>query len=283
VLHDAAVESATNLLAVVNDILHSPHISKCASNLAPIAGRPRSRTAPSITMHEAPSAPIAELPAMCTLDHQKHHKRHDPLPLPSQQPQHIPVTEYEKDFARPHLNEAPLINNGMGSALSSEKVSTSTKIKISHIVSDATLYSSPKSDTRQRLSLLDRSAARPSLSAIQKWPIQGKGKLNSPWQPTSYPGCLHPPTIHAEADVVATSHRESDLLVMRKSHESQVHSLREAHETEMASLRTYIKLLEQKKPVVTSNTQRKYHRSSTETGSKIHGIYSRLTPRCTHS
>ena len=165
-LHDAAVEAATNLLAVVNDILHSPRISKCASNLAPIAGRPRSRTAPSITMSEAPPTSIAELPAICNFDHQKHHQSHDPLPLPFQQPQHIPMTKYEKNIARPHLNEAPLINDDIDSVLRSRKASTSAKIRISHIVSDVTLCSSSKSDTRQRLSLLDRDAARPSPNAI---------------------------------------------------------------------------------------------------------------------
>ena len=66
-LQDAAVKSATSLIAVVNDMLRSPpataRFPPQPSSLAPHHGRPRSRTAPSTPLVEAPARPApVELP-----------------------------------------------------------------------------------------------------------------------------------------------------------------------------------------------------------------------------
>lgn len=65
-LQDAAVKSATSLIAVVNDMLRSPlasaRLPPPSSTLAPSYGRPRSRTAPSTPLVEAPSHTLVELP-----------------------------------------------------------------------------------------------------------------------------------------------------------------------------------------------------------------------------
>ena len=65
-LQDAAVKSATSLIAVVNDMLRSPlasaRLPPPSSTLAPSYGRPRSCTAPSTPLVEAPSHTLVELP-----------------------------------------------------------------------------------------------------------------------------------------------------------------------------------------------------------------------------
>ncbi|KAL9080303.1 MAG: hypothetical protein Q9157_000890 [Trypethelium eluteriae] len=71
-LQDAAVSSATNLLAVVNDILWSPPLSAAALPRSPIypslpSGRPRSHTAPSTP---GETSHIAELPGSLLQENQ---------------------------------------------------------------------------------------------------------------------------------------------------------------------------------------------------------------------
>ena len=82
-LHDAAVQSATSLMAVMNDMLRSPPLSAhlFVQNNHPDAlnsmnGRPRSRTAPPTPLVEA-SAPLpVELPGSFPLGIKSHNPLH---------------------------------------------------------------------------------------------------------------------------------------------------------------------------------------------------------------
>lgn len=71
-LQDAAVQSATSLMAVMNDMLRSPHVSahlhKRSTSLQPMHGRPRSHTAPSTPLAEASFPDPVELPGCPPLD-----------------------------------------------------------------------------------------------------------------------------------------------------------------------------------------------------------------------
>ena len=67
-LHDAAVQSATSLMAVMSDMLRSPPLSAHifgpdnSDRLKPMPSRPRSHTAPPTPLVEAPTVEPAELP-----------------------------------------------------------------------------------------------------------------------------------------------------------------------------------------------------------------------------
>ncbi|EME40400.1 hypothetical protein DOTSEDRAFT_38352 [Dothistroma septosporum NZE10] len=67
-LHDAAIKSATSLMAVMNACLKSPQLNahllaaqQQSAGLKPVSGRPRSHTAPSTSLVEAPCKEPAEL------------------------------------------------------------------------------------------------------------------------------------------------------------------------------------------------------------------------------
>ncbi|KAK3635075.1 hypothetical protein LTR22_019356 [Elasticomyces elasticus] len=232
-LHDATVRSATNLMAVVNDMLQSPQVAAHLSaqqerNLTPMYGRPRSHTAPCTPLVEAPCAEPAELPGS----------------LVAGQKSMASLRQVADGLYAP-VQPSPRSKSSGPHCLSQTEHDDmpAFAIRADERVNNAVLESARK------------SVERPSLNILQSWPY--KTSCAGSTAPNSRAGSL---IAYPTADTGLTQQltqeagAEHDLLEqivrMRTSHESHLASLREAHERELDSHRSYTAFLEQRRGLI---------------------------------
>ncbi|KAK0860053.1 hypothetical protein LTR91_011146 [Friedmanniomyces endolithicus] len=270
-LHDAAVQSATNLMAVVNDI-------------------PRSRTAPPTPLVEAADAEPVELPGSLLAGKNSIVSLHKSIDgggvcNPVQSPT---TAALGATILRPHSSPQQAIYTP--SAIprhSSDSFSHSTSLSPPVQSSIQVTGSSPRETsciaTRQdsdpgtggdgtigapTTESLRMAAKRPSVSVLQRWP-QHSSDAGSEFT-TSHIGNFtvlesqfladdHPPyTSRQQLDVEAVLLEQ--ITRVRSSHEAHLASLHDAHQIELDSHRMYIAFLEQRQyPTQASSEPKKSH------------------------
>lgn len=192
-LHDAYMESATNLLTAVNDILRTPHLSSHSTNSVqlklPMHGRPRSHTAPPTPVVEAATylEPV-ELSASTTIDLDERAKSRDSLQGLRPPPLSILSNQEKAGLAleRPHssptagsptwdLRHRSISDTRLGvegSLLSPLTASAryqhnSSRLQSALRTPNSSIERRPTALERERLSIMDRKTARPSFSPLQ--------------------------------------------------------------------------------------------------------------------
>ena len=263
-LHDAAVKSATSLMAVVNDMLQSPPVSAHLSTrhyslgLSPMYGRPRSHTAPPTPLVEAPgmepvelsASPLAEKPSQIPLhspSYQVSQLIHPEVsivrPHSSPQDRSYSLPSYTQQAEVPVLLSTEMLRRISGDAPTSEDGNLhGSRVKLQHTP------------------IVERQSSestRPSLAAAHSWPIaqwKAAGSVAglSIASTTINPDELSVPVISNSPDEHAMQTDSQAALLeqiasMRASNEARITSLKKAHEEELASERTYIIFLESRK------------------------------------
>ncbi|KAK1066374.1 hypothetical protein LTR74_007261 [Friedmanniomyces endolithicus] len=256
-LHDAAVQSATNLMAVVNDI-------------------PRSRTAPPTPLVEAPGTEPVELPGSLLAGKNSIISLHksidgggacDPVQSPT-------TAAVGATIVRPHSSPQqatyiPPADSRHSSDSFSHSTSLSPSVPSSARVTRSSPRETPRTATRQNFDpsivsddtlagptseSLRLAAKRPSVSVLQRWPRHSShvGFELSPSHASSFtlqesqiltdnhPRNKSRQQLDAEAVLVEQITR------MRSSQEAHLASLRDAHQRELDSHRLYIAFLEQR-------------------------------------
>ncbi|KAK0290199.1 hypothetical protein LTR91_006388 [Friedmanniomyces endolithicus] len=278
-LHDAAVQSATNLMAVVNDMLQSPHVSAHLSAqrrnaLSPMYCRPRSRTAPPTPLFEAPCTDAVELPGSLLAGRNSIISLHksidgdgvcDPIQLPT-------TTALGATIKRPHSSPqqatyipsaVPRHSSDSFSHAPSLPVQSSTQVKGSsprekfYIATRQDSDQSTGSDGTIGAPTSESSkmaAKRPSVSVLQRWP-QHSSDVGSEFT-TSHAGSFTvlEPQILADDGISNISRQQLDAEVVlleqitrvRSSHDAHLASLHDAHQRELDSHRLHIAFLEQR-------------------------------------
>ncbi|KAK4549083.1 hypothetical protein LTR36_007539 [Oleoguttula mirabilis] len=265
----------------MNDMLRSPHVSahlsaqQRSAGLVPMHNRPRSHTAPSTPLVEAPSIEPVELPGSLHKKSVKSlHQSIDGNGVSAmmQSPTHA---DLGARIVRPHSSPQenvhsppnyPRQSNGnvsraanlIRSAQMSPRCKSSSPHRFPNGVgaalashaSDDILVANDQESTASSLK-------RPSLSVLQRW------HSNSPSLPGSYTisqagstysasqlglpghGDSTPQPQHiqqADSDAVLMA----QISLLRAAHEAHLSSLREAHEREIQSHRSYISFLEKR-------------------------------------
>jgi len=259
-LHDAAVQSATSLMAVVNDMLQSPHVSahlssQQRSGLAPMYGRPRSRTAPSTPLVEAPGVSPVELPGSLLAGKKSLKSLHQSIDGKSvhQSVQSTTNGALGAAIIRPHSSPQQPTYSAPWSASAVTQLSgfptnlyppvqpspglrNGSPYQTAQTSEPGMLYRNRSSE--DTLAANDNTpfstpAKRPSLSVLQRWP---------PIPPSA--------STHRSLEQSLSKGAEAALFEqlarMRSSHEAHLASLREAHNRELDSHRSYIAFLEQR-------------------------------------
>nr|POE48812.1 hypothetical protein CFP56_38909 [Quercus suber] len=277
-LQDAAVQSATSLMAAMSDMLRSPQFSahlsahQSADHLLPVYGRPRSHTAPSTPLVEAPHVDPVELAAS------------NPLEKP-------PMPPFESSIARKvappfmHSSTRASLGRQIERPRSSPQASTYPAVTVRDTAecADGDSYLNPPVQTSTKIGSRSAQASpvpgidrreiddpagslvgsslprtdRPTLTVVQKWPSK------SP----SIPGSTHLGYVDPEQTVSRfasplisaappnpgpTQSADSNLALveqisrMRCIHEAHLKSLKDCHERELQSNRLYIEYLEQR-------------------------------------
>lgn len=254
-LHDAAVQSATSLMAVMNDMLRSPQLSAHISSqhrpeLTPTYARPRSHTAPSTPLVEAPLQEPVELPGSIPLDVKK--TIHLSLPYTTNDSSDTTLqrlrdpASYGSNIIRPH--SSPQEKGGMATF--------------------ATFNTSADDTARMN------SSKRPSLSVMQ--PRRSVSPELASSALSSQGGSLvNVPRIGVAQINTESEDPEAALLDeiarLRVSQDAYVCSLKEAHEQELACQRSYITFLEKRRsPATNARTQsdERLHIDTSHSGSK---------------
>jgi len=251
-LQDAAVKSATSLIAVVNDMLRSPlasaRLPPPSSTLAPSFGRPRSRTAPSTPLVEAPSYPLVELPgSIPERPRGSHHHSYDSKIRHSMRP--------NSHFKRPshpwlHLPVDPKTNSTNGD---SQDVT----------LSGTNLTSTPKQQQVEGPTISTCKSSKSVAHPRRIWsdPIQSHGTLrpasafsrhdtaadrhnsqlsSTPRQTGGESRLFCDQSHQSSGEAFHVAHASS----LQASHEAHVAALTQAHQRELASLHLYIEQLE---------------------------------------
>ncbi|KAK0860240.1 hypothetical protein LTR87_017364 [Friedmanniomyces endolithicus] len=253
-LHDAAVQSATNLMAVVNDMLQSPHVSAHLSaqrrnTLSPMYCRPRSRTAPPTPLVEAPGTEPVELPGSLLAGKNSIISLHKSIdgggacnPVQSPTTAAVGATISSARVTRSSPRETPRTATRQNSDPS--------------IVSDDTL-AGPTSES------LRLAAKRPSVSVLQRWPLHSShvGFELSP----SHAGSFtlqesqvltdNHPRNKARQQLDAEAVLVEQITRMRSSHEAHLASLHDAHQRELDSHRLFVAFLEQRQQPAQANSE----------------------------
>ncbi|KAK5724139.1 hypothetical protein LTR17_013615 [Elasticomyces elasticus] len=283
-LHDATVRSATNLMAVVNDMLQSPQVAAHLSaqqerNLTPMYGRPRSHTAPCTPLVEAPCAEPAELPgslvagqkSMASLRQVADGKYDYPSEQASSnlylgagisRPRSSPQQPTYSASAMPRQSSDSFWSStGLYAPVQpSPRSKSSGPYCLSQTGHDDMPAFPTRADERFNNAVVEsakKSVERPSLNMLQSWPY--KTSCAGSTAPNSRAGSLIAyPTADAAFTQQVTQEQGAEhelleqIIRMRTSHESHLASLREAHEREIDSHRSYIAFLEQRRGLIQS-------------------------------
>ncbi|KAF2166145.1 hypothetical protein M409DRAFT_23335 [Zasmidium cellare ATCC 36951] len=293
--HDAAVQSATSLLAVINDCLKSPPLSahfqpsQQPPGLQPMYGRPRSRTAPSTPMAEAPPgrqmSPV-ELPGSMPVVKRSHashqsmdsralrtimtspnnasslgHSIERPHSSPQETTYQLPSypRQSSDSFARSVTSLQPPTDPVPRSKTSSpHKRSRSTKPSLFN-TSDDTLVGS-ESDAPL---LPPKCPASRALSTHPNEPLNVQSAGTMPRLRSARPAGWTPSSTLTEPvykrDKQPTWDTEAFLVdqisAMRVAHDAHLKSLKETHEKEIASHRSYVSFLERRLTVQSVSQQ----------------------------
>ncbi|KAK3720659.1 hypothetical protein LTR37_003709 [Vermiconidia calcicola] len=272
--HDAAVQSATSLMAVMNDMLRSPPLSahllaqNHQSMLDPMHGRPRSRTAPSTPLVEAPTSELFELPGSVPLNNidkktacrqpgdgsVEHLSAKGPAsatiagsiirPRSSPQETTTPFLGYPSAWT-------PRLSSRLRSSIDTNPLAKG------HTLDDApggffSAHSAENSLVNHSDTPLALSIRRPTYSVLPEPPTSSSlpdfppvSRVSSSQAVTQARRDHNDPPLLGQADT------ESSLLdhisELRASHEAHLKSLKETHEKEMASQQAYIAFLEKQR------------------------------------
>nr|POE92443.1 hypothetical protein CFP56_69690 [Quercus suber] len=275
-LQDAAVQSATSLMAAMTDMLRSPHLSAHLSahqksdGLLPVHGRPRSHTAPSTPLVEASHIDAVELPASNPLDK-------PPVSLFSPSTGQKVVSQsgnssnqaalgrqIERPYSSPQAVTYPLAGlhgkeDGASRYLDLRptfQASAKTKSR------SPQAFKTPEIDKVQSNGSNDLTKglpvpriSRPSLTVVQKWPSkspiipsstdlshldveQNLPQFTSPLVPGVPPSSEPMQQVDSELALIEQINR------MQSTHAAYVKSLKECHEKELESNRLYLEYLE---------------------------------------
>ncbi|CAK4030713.1 Hypothetical predicted protein [Lecanosticta acicola] len=275
-LQEAAVQSATSLLAVMNDCLNTHLLSTSQqqpNGLQPTQGRPRSRTAPSTPMAEAPAMEPVELPASPspTRKYQKHRFKHS---VDSKLARNVSSsnTEYlDRDIDRPHSSpqethhKLPVppktphesfyrCGTSYPPAYLAPPPHFGSPRNRAFLPSNSAFHLSDETLVNPEAESATKCGKRPSLGTSPNW----QRNTSSARGTSQDHGALAVPKISTPVDsarnisipreVPSPADLEDVLIAqtaaMRASHEAHVASLKETHEREVASYRAYISLLE---------------------------------------
>jgi len=266
-LQDAAVKSATSLIAVVNDMLKSPLASARLpppepSGLAPSHGRPRSRTAPSTPLVEAPARPpLVELPGSIP-DRPRasyHHSFEGKLKTRlSRDPRHDQPCRSAKRPSHPWLEDTFNTNSERSIV---NPVEEATHGDSHHHPQHSQRDSASNGSARMRASLPAASTApRTRQSHVPETPTSWRGSISRESDPRLSHSDLN--FTRRESQPLIEDHVEpsedtkiplSDIASLHASHEALMATTAETHRREVASLRMYITFLEQRQGVSRTN------------------------------
>lgn len=271
-LHSAAVQSATSLMCVMNDMLRSPHLSAHLNaqhrsvGLVPMHGRPRSHTAPSTPLVEAPCIEPVELPGSLLIGNMSLTSLHNSVDGNTIEPFAHPGNGnaiYGATIKRPHSSPQEAthprqstdnLSTAQGffpSTQHSPRSKSSGPHKPCQKMTPATMSHSNEETLVGSGTYLSGGTKRPSLM-LQQWPSATSTSVGSTG--TSHPGSSYDynsgsiqqeslqsdkcPILDSEAMLL------EQIAIMRTSHEVHLHSLKESHERELESQRSYIAFLE---------------------------------------
>jgi hypothetical protein len=254
-LQDAAVKSATSLIAVVNDMLRSPPPSARLpppSSLAPNHGRPRSRTAPSTPLVEAPARPApVELPGSFP-DRPRasyHHSYDGKLKTrASQDPR------YEQPCKSARRPSHPWLHLPLNSSTETSTANPPNEAARRDSHNLAQWASPPNESRRVRASMPSANTASQARQSYISGPPNSRHGLASresdPRLPRSSLNIMREDNHPLVENQVETLERDevplSDIASLHASHEDHMASMVEAHQREVTSLRMYITFLEQR-------------------------------------
>ncbi|KAH9828428.1 hypothetical protein Tdes44962_MAKER09311 [Teratosphaeria destructans] len=279
-LQSAAVQSATSLLAVMNEVLRSPHVAGHLSAqycAPPAAGRPRSHTAPSTPLVEAPFVEPVELHGSRVADkdstvslRRSFDGNNDifarlttngvigpTIVRPHTSPHEESTSVLAHHEPPPSQSFRP--SSSLAPPAQSSPQYRSPSPRPSPTRPGTTLYPPPGEDT---LVARDHDTStlgtqRPSLSMLQTWPAESATSSTS--MATSRTTSTQTDGRHgrgpADAQELQLRHHsaadhESELLsqiaIMRARHEAHLNSVKEAHERELEGHLSYISLLEKR-------------------------------------
>ncbi|KXT03130.1 hypothetical protein AC578_7745 [Pseudocercospora eumusae] len=290
-LQDAAVQSATSLMAVVSDMLKSPQLSahllstqQTPTGLQPMHGRPRSRTAPSTPMFGAATMEPVELPGstptwhrsggqytdikstntVTILDHMKLTSGIERPRSSPQEPNHKTAlyncgssdgcSLSVKNFDS--LNDTMPRRDGNSSFLSPQIPSLKPAVDKNE--------SSKLSSTRPSLEMhpVRPVRHRKSASASGSMVSSRNGSSQSVLGEVQNPLTREKPEVAMRHDPINMRGTMKQIDVMRSAHESHVAALKETHERELESYRAYIALLEQQYSMASSADDQPKHTSA---------------------
>ncbi len=278
-------------MSVMNDMLRSPpmtaHLTQTwPPRLAPMQGRPRSRTAPSTPLAEAPVTEYVELPGSMPFgDTNSHHRSQDDssVPCDTRDPAAADALHFQNllygapkvmGSATPRLSSSPVLHKHEESCRCND-CDQNDNFDIPHL-RNAT--KTPYVVTaRDGLSLNTQNPVYSPLSA---------GTLQSASLPPSLSlsrftsTIVVPQTITPEhgqtANIRSHSHsRAGDATVdefhhLRVTHEAHLRSLEQTHATELASLRSYVAVLESRQTPVGKHSRPRRHPSPTDDARHLH-------------
>ncbi|KXT04456.1 hypothetical protein AC579_631 [Pseudocercospora musae] len=285
-LQDAAVQSATSLMAVVSDMLKSPQLSahllstqKTSTGLQPMHGRPRSRTAPSTPMFEVATMEPVELPgstptwprpggqhadirSTSTFTILDHAKSASGIERPHSSPQE---PTYKSPLVKGRCSDGLLrsVTNFdflSDTTLRSEKASSLLPPQTAYVDSAISIDClGTMSSPRAPLEIHPARPVRHRKSAISGWMAGSRSESGK-----SVLGDGHHPLLR-ETDKFETRHvskmRETmkQIHAMRSAHEAHTALLKATHERELESYRAYIALLEQQYSMASHEEEQPKH------------------------
>ncbi|UJO23322.1 uncharacterized protein CLAFUR5_12676 [Fulvia fulva] len=262
-LHDAAIKSATNLMAVMSDCLNSPQLSahllsaqQHSACLKPMYGRPRSRTAPSTPLVEAPYKEPVELEGSTPIWTQSATRQS----LDAYRAQHN--TTIGQSIIRPHSSPQDISYklpvyppHGFDRNTSNPQLLNAPPQTYEHVPP-------PKTRTPLKMNLSGETLVAPDLERPKdrRWSMDHKSEWHNDSEHMSWFN-MDPHTGERQPAVQAQRTRKDSklepqgqalqsqdglerIVAMRASHEAHLTSLKAAHDNEIASHLAYIKLLE---------------------------------------
>ncbi|KAK5014131.1 hypothetical protein LTR39_003301, partial [Cryomyces antarcticus] len=274
VLHDAAVSSMTNLLAVVNDVMRSPRVSAATRSpfLKPLPGRPRSHTAPPTPLYECGATEIAELPGSLLLENQGYPMRcRTSWTRVAVEPEKTPPGAcsslgLQRPHTSPHENRDGSLQHDNSLEEHDALVTESATANVDHlsplsrgsgIRRRTEDYTRPRtsrtsSNESQKHRQNDQKLARPLLGVSQSCPSQQppsegvRGDSDPKFLQVKAPSDQIDElraTINARDQTI--SMLSAQFMNLRTSQEAHIASLKDTHAKELASIKTYTEILEE--------------------------------------
>lgn len=252
-LQDAAVKSATSLIAVVNDMLRSPlasaRLPPPSSTLAPTHGRPRSRTAPSTPLVELPVQPLVELPgSIPDRPFTPHRESQDGKVRSSTRTSKTAKRSSHSWLHRPVDRKEDIRTGSLSHRTSSEGAERAQPVTPKQYPSGgSTTYKPIRPDITSRRIWSDPIQSHGTLCPVTSTPLcdttheHGASKASTSSASTREDSRTSYEASVQSVDMAQVSYASS----LQASHEAHLAALTEAHQREIASLNMYIAQLEQ--------------------------------------